>query len=95
MDARQIDLETRDLVRQVIEVGAPTYLMDGEQVVARRIREGESRLGSGHFINKASRQDLALSVGFGVLFFGLTENLLAEALSSINPASFNCFQTII
>jgi hypothetical protein len=90
-----LDLETIDLVRQAIEVGAPKYSMDGEQVVARRIRAGEGRLGSGHFINKASRQDLALSVGFEGFFFGLTENLLAEALSSINPASFNCFQTII
>jgi hypothetical protein len=40
-----LDAGTRDLARQAIEAGVPTYLIDSEEGRPERIRTGDARLG--------------------------------------------------
>jgi hypothetical protein len=40
-----LDAGTRDLARQAIEAGVPTYLIDAEEGKPERIRTGDAQLG--------------------------------------------------
>jgi hypothetical protein len=40
-----LDAGTKDLARQAIEAGVPTYLIDSEEGRPKRIRTGDARLG--------------------------------------------------
>jgi hypothetical protein len=39
-----LDAGTKDLARQALAAGMPTYLIENEQVVPRRLKKGDSRL---------------------------------------------------